>query len=247
MSSGGCRFRDRVEGRTLGDALFGGYTAMVRRFTLIELLVVIAIIAMLAALLLPALQQARGRADTAVCVGHLRQVGATVALYADDYDQWIGGGDGAWNPTPTVLNPYAWTICYSAYYCRNRWENKWGNGVGDTDVPVYACPAGARVLAAFANGNRVDFTVSATAAQAQGVGVNNWPTLKRVRKPAETGYVADRLSQFDFGPYASDMPFGTTPRLPFPRHGTGVNILFMDGSVRWYAAVSIRETLFDNL
>jgi prepilin-type processing-associated H-X9-DG protein len=103
------------------------------------------------------------------------------------------------------------------------------------------------VLPAGATGNRIDFTVSANAAQASGVGANNWPMLKRVRKPSETGYISDRLSQYDFGPYATNMPLGTAPRLPLNRHGMGVNILFLDGSVRWYNAASVRETLFDNL
>ena len=105
-------------------------------FTLIELLVVIAIIAILAAILLPALNSARERGRSVACLNNLNQIIKGVHNYADSYEDWLPGG---YNGLDGSSKAYPWSSVILSLY--QNMSSKYSMASYGVKSGIFLCPS----------------------------------------------------------------------------------------------------------
>jgi prepilin-type N-terminal cleavage/methylation domain-containing protein/prepilin-type processing-associated H-X9-DG protein len=182
-------------------------------FTLIELLVVIAIIAILAAILLPALNSARERGRSASCVNNLKQLGTTVQMYADDNDDFLV-------PAYTQYGDYWMNVIGMNYYGMQKWKY----------APVMRCPS-APVPENSKEEDWYNYALNNTSCNYYNKTTpeyNDWRKITKVASPAARPFIIDcaKTSWFSDGEFSNP----AADRM-VDRHNKSANILFVGGNV----------------
>lgn len=201
----------------------------IRKFTIVELLVVISIIAILAALLLPALNKARERGRNAVCTGNIKQIGSSLQMYASDFNDfvpytqsWKNTGITEPNGTNSNRRP-TFAERLSPYYKK---------------LQIVQCPVSTKQLKSLGNNWHTNYTANKIFGWSSSQETVPARRLNRCKSPTQAAVLIDGENK---GRYT--MAFGGSCSHPDNRHSGRWNILLADGHLQTSREI-LWETVF---
>jgi len=223
-------------------------------FTLIELLVVIAIIAILAAMLLPALKQAKDKAKAIQCVNQEKQIGLAYQLYADSNDGYFpcnrstADVGGNWSS-----HAYWWNFLGPKVGYTN-WQV--GTDPNPAEPTIFRCPAAEKStpgMKSWCNDNIMGYGMNRYVPPAGETGDwkthnKTYPNLRAIKKPEEKLLVADArwCALGSYGEFSDVSVPGNYFKVDRVRHSMGLNALYCDMHVRWESYDEIMQRVATN-
>lgn len=197
-------------------------------FTLIELLVTIAIIAIVAALLLPALSPAREKARAAQCTGNLRQWGLALRMYADDNNDFLPRRGQGVQTLALITRPDDWFNALPPYFKLPQFQQL----VADGEKPaagehsIFICP------------DATDPGGTYFLCYGQNMNLSPWnlPLATKFSSVVQPNLVV--AFGESPGPYASTYPSKQAYSI-VARHIGRINLLFLAGEVHSFTGVYV--------